>query len=191
MTTCDIIACDRAVYAKCLCAKHYQEAIARKLGVKKGSWIGVTVTERLANKSIAGENGCILFVGAKQKFGHGKFMVTYPEGKITSAHRASYRNTYGPIPEGLCVLHKCDVPNCINPEHLFLGTLADNVADMRKKRRQATTPRETLNPNGKLTDAQVLEIRLSKDCAKEVAIAYGVSASHVYNIRNGYKRICI
>ena len=61
----------------------------------------------------------------------------YAEGKQTTAHRAAWINTYGPIPDGLFVLHMCDNPVCINLDHLFLGTHADNMKDKADKRRCA------------------------------------------------------
>lgn len=76
------------------------------------------------------------------------------------AHRIAYELTYGPIPDGYYVCHKCDNPPCVNPAHLFVGTPTDNVVDMIAKGRKVS-PRlsgET-NPNAKLTASQVIEIR--------------------------------
>lgn len=91
--------------------------------------------------------------------GYGWFDVS--TGNIMLAHRFSYSIEVGPIPEGLCVLHKCDTPKCVRPSHLFLGTRAENNADKIAKGR-AVTPRPSrgeANGAAKLTNARVLEIR--------------------------------
>lgn len=75
---------------------------------------------------------CLLWTGRKSKDGYGKINR---KGKTLSAHRYSWTLVNGPIPEGLFVLHKCDVPTCINPDHLFLGTHQDNMDDMKNKGR--------------------------------------------------------
>ena len=83
-------------------------------------------------------DSCWLWTGAKwqdktkRRLGYGK---AYSCGKIRKAHRVSWEISNGNIPDGLCVLHKCDVPLCVNPEHLFLGTVVDNVKDMVSKNR--------------------------------------------------------
>ncbi|MDD5171354.1 MAG: HNH endonuclease signature motif containing protein [Syntrophales bacterium] len=77
---------------------------------------------------------CWLWTGSQMRQGlaYGRIAV---KGKIKAAHRVSYELYVGPIPDGLFVLHKCDVPYCVNPNHLFLGTQADNNRDMHKKGR--------------------------------------------------------
>lgn len=82
--------------------------------------------------------------------------------KILRAHRLSYELAYGKIPDGLFVLHRCDVTRCVNPAHLFLGTIRDNNRDRAEKGRSSKhrKPRygET-NPAAKLTQSQVDEMR--------------------------------
>ena len=72
------------------------------------------------------------------------------------AHRVAWEETYGPVPPGMYVLHRCDNPRCVNPEHLWLGTQADNLRDCAEKGR---TSRGEASPNAKLTDDQVRTIR--------------------------------
>ena len=77
-------------------------------------------------------NGCWPWLGTKRHTGYGKIRNHY---KHEGTHRVSYTLNVGPIPQGLHVLHKCDNPTCVNPDHLFLGTQADNMKDMFKKGR--------------------------------------------------------
>jgi len=95
------------------------------------------------------------------KKGYGRFAVSQ---KRLAAHRASWFLHYGPIPEGMFVCHHCDNPKCIRPDHLFLGTHRDNMRDMARKGRaikgRKGPPRWGQgNPNAKLTEADVLQIR--------------------------------
>lgn len=78
--------------------------------------------------------GCWLWTGAKNSRGYGQ-TASGLKGKSKLAHRASYEHFYGPIPDGLYVLHRCDVPHCVNPQHLFVGTAADNMQDAVRKGR--------------------------------------------------------
>ena len=82
---------------------------------------------------------CWLWIGASNNGNYGKMGITYSKNivKYIDAHRVSYMLHIGEIPAGLCVLHKCDTPSCVNPDHLFLGTHADNFADMDKKGRRS------------------------------------------------------
>jgi hypothetical protein len=80
---------------------------------------------------------CWPWTGARSRQGYGKLRV----GTLTpDAHRLSYEFFYGPIPVGLHVLHTCDNPPCVNPAHLWLGTVADNMQDRNKKGRGRGEP---------------------------------------------------
>lgn len=78
----------------------------------------------------------------------------------TAAHRVAYEIAHGPVPDGLYVCHQCDNPLCCNPDHLWVGTPADNYWDMRNKGRlRAQTPCGEHSPHARLTEADVREIR--------------------------------
>lgn len=96
-------------------------------------------------------------------------------GKTGYAHRFSWELHNGKIPNGLFVLHKCDNPSCVNPEHLFLGTHSDNMIDMDKKGRR------TLR---KLTPEIIREIRSSDESLTSMAGRLGVAISTVGDTRN-------
>ena len=78
------------------------------------------------------ESGCVFWLGALRSNGYGAISI---KGKQQAAHRVAWELANGPIPAGLCVLHKCDIPCCVNPQHLFLGTKKDNSDDMLNKGR--------------------------------------------------------
>lgn len=108
---------------------------------------------------------CWLWTDNKFNTGYGQLMV---EGRVIGAHRRAWILTHGPIKEGLCVLHKCDVRACCNPDHLFLGTKGDNIRDCAAKGRTAKgerngAPRGEKSPVAKLTWAIVRHIRQLRD----------------------------
>jgi hypothetical protein len=103
------------------------------------------------------ESGCILWTGPTDPDGYGSFKVTIDnKRKHVRAHRVAYERVNGPIPCGQCVCHKCDTPLCINPEHMFLGTDTDNMADKTSKGRQARGASVGL---AKMTEELVVELR--------------------------------
>lgn len=93
---------------------------------------------RLIERTVFGATECWHWRGVTNSFGYGRFSY---EGRTQVAHRLSYVAFRGPIPEGMSVLHKCDNPSCINPEHLWLGTYTDNRRDCLSKGRWRVTQR--------------------------------------------------
>lgn len=92
--------------------------------------------EILYSKINKTESGCWEFTGAlRSGYGAIKF-----KGKTCGAHRVSYEISFGEIPEGMLVCHKCDNPKCINPDHLFLGTYSENMQDCKVKNRISNPP---------------------------------------------------
>jgi hypothetical protein len=131
---------------------------------------------RFWSKVDIGEPGeCWEWQASKSEAGYGNFWVNY---RTWLAHRVAWVLTFGPIPEGLCVCHKCDNPGCINPYHLFLGTHANNTMDAVEKGRLHT----------KLTKEDVLQIRelLEEGVPKQqIADEFGVSKKSVGDIKRG------
>ena len=84
-------------------------------------------------------SGCWIWCAARLPFGYGTVKVS---GRPKVAHRAVWELLFGPIPGGKKILHKCDTPSCVNPAHLFMGTQADNVADMISKGRRRIAGRK-------------------------------------------------
>ena len=124
-------------------------------------------------------------------------------GLNRAAHRTMWEETNGPVPDGLCVCHRCDVRRCINPSHLFLGTYRQNIHDAMQKGRHSAPPRNDHLVGErcswtKLTDEQIAEIRsvyrkarpfVASDCSSgALARKYGVHRNHILDIVRGKRR---
>ena len=128
--------------------------------------------------------GCLEFTGCKDECGYGRINR---DGKLVRLHRAVWERDHGHIPAGMVVMHSCDNPCCLEPEHLFLGTQAENVADMDRKGRRRT-PIGSQQPQAKLTEASVRVVKQRlKDGATCAALAreYGVSDAAIRNVKKG------
>lgn len=143
-----------------------------------------------------GPGGCWLYTGAKSFYGYG-FMQNpiAKKPKFINAHKLSWLLLKGPIPDGLHVLHKCDVTACCNPDHLFLGTAKANAEDKVAKKRHVYGER---TPGAKLTEDDVRQIR--KDFVRTsykftnadvLAARYGVGKGTILNaaLRKKWKHV--
>ncbi len=139
------------------------------------------VLDRFVLKTKKAKTGCIEWQGSlRKRLPYGQF---WDGQTMTRAHSFSYSAFIGAIPSGFSVLHTCDNPQCVNPCHLFLGTQADNVADMVNKGRQSgrKKPWEP-NKGTKLTAADILEIRQRCSAGEpqaRVAKSKGIAQSNV------------
>lgn len=128
------------------------------------------------------EDGCIIWAGLTAGNGYG---VIGHRSRNVYAHRIAYERAHGPIPDGLWVLHRCDNPLCINPDHLFLGTQRDNIDDMVSKNRQCRGESIT---SSKLTADLVREIRTKhasgRFSQRQLAREYHVGAMTINKIIN-------
>lgn len=153
-------------------------------GLKGGRYRSYTIADRLHARTIKQPSGCWEVQGwALPHSGHVQIATTKGQPTIR-AHRLAWELTNGPIPAGLNVLHKCDNPRCVNPEHLFLGTQRDNILDSINKGRYNAFGIQKLNA------AQVLEIRaLAKRGVrqKDIAKQFGIARNTVSGIVN---RVC-
>lgn len=139
-------------------------------------------------------SGCWLWQGYKDACGYGRFRT---DAGCVLAHRWIWQHRIGEIPEGSHVLHRCDVRNCVNPKHLFLGSNADNVADRVSKGRSARGEtiarhkRGERNPNCRFTSVVVKEMRsLYRGgwTQEQIARKFGTTQHNVSRIVNRKRR---
>jgi hypothetical protein len=147
-------------------------------GIYKRPGYNGTPEERFL-KYVDKSGDCWIWTGTKVGNGYGHFRGR--NGLILS-HRFSYEQYIGPIPEGMNVLHSCDNPVCVNPQHLFLGTHTENMRDMWGKGRKSH--RGEKNSRAILTLKNVAEIRSMEGefSRKELSERYGVSRSTIGSI---------
>jgi len=132
---------------------------------------------------------CWQWLAATDGKGYGQIFIKWVNGKSipTKAHRVAWEELCGPIPDGMDVLHKCDNPGCVNPGHLFLGTQADNNADMvAKGRARHVTAKGEKNGQHKLTWQIVNELRFTHYFAPWVPQRFLAKCSGVSHEAIGY-----
>jgi hypothetical protein len=151
----------------------------------------MTLEELLDRSEPEPNTGCWLWTGPVA--GGTGYGVTRHNGKAIGAHRLAFALTHGGAPKGKDVCHRCDVRTCINPAHLFEGTRAENLADMRRKGR-ANDPKGERHPKAKLDVGDVQAIRRSLAAgaaAPGLASRYGVNKQTIYSIKHGRSWKCL
>lgn len=131
--------------------------------------------------------GCRIWLGGSNEHGYGVF---WNGARLEKAHRFALRAEGVEVPDNADVLHKCDVPACVNPNHLFVGDAQANVEDMWKKSRATVrSMRGAAQAQAKLTDDKADEIRAlwrtGRFRQRDLAAKYGVSQRLVWNVIHG------
>lgn len=137
--------------------------------------------EKLLRRSCVEDavSGCWVWSGSHDVDGYGRVGI---RGGSRKAHRLSYETFIGPIPSGGCVCHRCDNPPCIRPDHLFVGTNRENIADRTRKGRDAHAESSGM---ARLTSALVAELRASSESTAAWARRHNVSVSASGSARRG------
>ena len=142
------------------------------------------VSTRFWAKVVKQKGGCWIFTSTHGGTDYG--MLSVSSGEEYLAHRISWEIHNGKIPNGLLVLHHCDVPKCVNPDHLYLGTRQQNMDDMVSRGRSVTGEK---HPNHKLTRTQIKTIRerysTGKYSQQSLADSFGVHQTNIgFIVRN-------
>lgn len=117
----------------------------------------------------------------------GKYGCVWNGNRAVAAHRLAYELAVGPIPDGHDVLHTCDIPLCVNPQHLWSGTALDNMLDMWRKGR-GNPPIGERAPSNKLTFEQVCQIRKLLETGvsqRTIAMIFNVKQPTICHINTG------
>ncbi len=155
-------------------------ADACRVNTKTRNW---SLKERLEFYSMPiTECGCIFWIASTNAKGYG--VIRADKKGMSLAHRVAWQELRGPIPNGMLVLHHCDIPCCINVEHLYIGNHADNAADASKRGRLVPFPGEK-NKRAKLTWDQVHQIRAMDGYHTDIAKIFCVSPAAIDKIKSG------
>ena len=193
MKTCRVRSCDGPPHTRLgYCRAHYNRL--KRTGKLRPSvpvrdnMVGEPWSVRFWAKVDKG-SGCWLWQGTRDSSGYGMVTILKPRRTTTKAHRMAWTLTNGPIPDGLLVCHHCDTPQCVRPDHLFLGTAKDNAHDkMAKGRLRVGHVKGEQCGRAKLTEAAVRDIRASVAAGtRQVRMAekYNVSPMTICDIVHG------
>ena len=186
---CCIKECNRIIGAKDMCHTHYRRLrmYGSPLRLRQLQYHG-TLEDRLLQRREIDDAGCWNWTGSLNNKGYG--MINLPSKTALYGRRpqivsrAAWMLWRGDIPDTLFVCHRCDNPRCFNPDHLFVGTVTENMHDMARKGRNRQ-PKGEANASSKLTEQQVLAIRASKSNASVLGREFGVHQSTIVQILKG------
>ena len=173
--------CGKKAIARGLCRAHYLQRWKAGLPALTNDKRTRPIEDRFKGKVSIDDNGCWKWTSSHADNGYG---MIWKGTKNVAAHRESYRLFVGPVRDDDIVCHKCDVRDCVNPEHLFLGDRGDNNRDMFAKKRHKFGSASHL---AKLTEASVREILDSPETNTSLAKHYGVNQSTISRIRSGLR----
>lgn len=179
---CSIEGCEKPVLGRGWCAMHYRRwsKYGNPETVKQEQLHGLTLADRILARTSQGPD-CWEWTGSLNSTGYGQINIGNTPRLV---HRVSWATFKGPIPDGMDVLHRCDNPKCVRPDHLFVGTHEMNMADkMAKKRHRFGVSRGVQHGCSVLTEKQVLQIRASTKTPQQIAEQFGISRRHVRDIR--------
>ena len=181
---CTVENCDRKIYAFQLCEKHYVRF--KKYGNPLGGIKNHATPEERFWRFVQKFDGCWKWSGKKNN-GYGAFSKGSKKDGAFLAHRFSWElHNKQKIPKGMFVMHKCDNPECTNPEHLMIGTPKQNTQDMiAKGRKKTVAPVGLGNVKSILNEEKVRLIRESNDSHAAVGRLLGVSSNCVRGVRTG------
>lgn len=141
-----------------------------------------TMNRLLRSSRDDADTGCRIWLGQTNKPG-GYGRISY-RGKQWRAHRLAYTLLWAQIPAGLDLMHSCDNPLCINPNHLRPGTHAENIAEAYQKGRKFV-PQGPRHPRFRLSEEQAAEALESSEPVADLAARFGVSKSMIYRLKSG------
>ena len=140
---------------------------------------------RIIDNTVEDDNGCWLWQKSLSMSGYGRISINSFDYRV---HRISYQEFVGEIPDGLYVLHECDVRSCCNPDHLFVGTQQDNMDDMKDKNRHSVI-KGSNHYNAKLTEDNIKIIKTlllyTDKTQKEIGEIFGVLPNTISRIKTG------
>ena len=184
MLNCSVDGCEKEVMARGVCSTHYMQLRRAKL-IPVGTRVRGTVEERFW-KHVDKSGDCWTWTGSLKSEGYGRLGAGGKSGRYLCAHRVSYEIHHGEIPEGMVVMHSCDNPACVNPNHLSVGTYSENTQQACDKGRMKSLFLSGEAHSGAvLTDDLVRKIRSSSLKNSQLAREIGCSQNIISSVRLG------